>query len=361
MQMQYPLPARRPTQLATLAGLAVALLGTGCDVGGTPQGGGPRLETDSHASTAVTPPRDPARADGPGAQDPASEDDTRQDAAQLPNEVLLRQPGPAGDPGPAGAPPAPRPSRRCRDDELTPALCDRIEDALAAGYAHLTAPEAQVTAEKCGLMDIIHRLYDADELQAGAQLFERELQAAEGDEAARLRLLHRLLDPDAEVAAEDFDSLHFAVDRLTMPAAWCQAYALPLDFAGTLADARLEGGYAATHALMAMQFVRDNGCEAPFGEDEIGATADGLGALFSSAAADGEPVSDLTLEAAALLRQLRPESAEPDVFLGQVLDAQRADGGWTAVDPMDWHATALAVWYLNAVAYGASPEPLLVQ
>lgn len=156
-----------------------------------------------------------------------------------------------------------------------------------------------------------------------------------------------------------------SLDRETLLAIFCDRLELPADFRDTLMVNSAQGGYAATHVLLAHLFLRTSGCNLVLSD------ADVLEIQAQTAAAidlDDGGLSDLDVEAMALLAA----SGRMDLVPGQAVDAlyaaQLASGGWPLNAPIaipdpglptEDHATALALWFLLAQEVEGGFAPLL--
>lgn len=177
-----------------------------------------------------------------------------------------------------------------------------------------------------------------------------------------LRILRRIADHDnALQPADQAAALTAQVDQLTVPALYCDRTPLPASYAAMLRAANEAGGYQRTHALLALQWLRDNGCESP-------ATTEYENALVRAVAqlvvVDGG-ITDLELEAAALLSAYGRADALDGAFVDEAVAAQNEDGGWligTGETPgSDWHATTLGLYFLLHAYCGPRSYPPMLE
>lgn len=155
----------------------------------------------------------------------------------------------------------------------------------------------------------------------------------------------RLLDAGATLPRRPEDLVDNEIDRLTAPALWCDRFPMSVaDFDTALRTAARTGGYDLTHAALAFEWARENGC-LPAGQTEK--TRAMLVARLRALIATGK-TDDVQVEAGAMLDYLgeRP----PPALVERLRNTQRVDGGWPAVarGDSDDHTTTLALWVLLA-------------
>ena len=71
------------------------------------------------------------------------------------------------------------------------------------------------------------------------------------DRAPVLRVFRRVFDADNAIDPEDWKQVTIPTDQLLVSALYCDRLGLPPEFGDTLVRAVSQGGYAATHALLA--------------------------------------------------------------------------------------------------------------
>ena len=167
------------------------------------------------------------------------------------------------------------------------------------------------------------------------------------------RLYDRLDDPGVVANAAEIAGIRSETDRMTALALHCDRVALPENWPEVLRAASKAGGYALTHAALAVRWTIENGCAsasrlAPIVAlqrerlAEMAASRDLLEERYPNG-------TDLWLESIVMLYYLGGRAAVDDSLVREVVALQRADGGWplgrTAAGS-DPHATALAMWIL---------------
>jgi hypothetical protein len=194
-------------------------------------------------------------------------------------------------------------------------------------------------------LDVMHRRFGLEQFADALQRFDQVL-AEQPKELPLLRVFRRMADYDNPLRLEDLDAVEHPSDRLVVCALYCDRLELPPSFfAGMLEKAVSAGGYYLTHALLAViwlrQYGRDFALPDAFVENLYRANA----ALVND---DPRTVSDVKLEAAALLH-LAGQGARVDrAFVESVILTQDRKGGWgnTRDGRSDWHATILGLLLL---------------
>lgn len=205
-------------------------------------------------------------------------------------------------------------------------------------------------------MGLLHRRFGVSEFANALELYDAEL-PKHPDRAPVLRVLRRMFDANNPIQLEDFQQVKIQTDRLLVSALYCDRLGLPDSFADVLARAVGQGRYAATHALLAWTWIRENGCEltvpAGFFEDMCRAVAKII---------DEDPttVNDLKLEAGAFLCLAHQVDRVDLGFVRRVIAVRNEDGGWgTPVEGAgnpagsSWHSTILALMILLHVRFPA--------
>lgn len=203
-------------------------------------------------------------------------------------------------------------------------------------------------------MGLMHRRFGVPEFADTLERYD-EVLPEHPDRAPVLRVFRRMFDANNPIDPDDWDHVTIPTDRLLVSALYCDRLGLPPSFAEALGRAVSQGGYAATHALLAWVWIAENGCEISVPD---GFVDDMVGAVAAIIDADPTSVNDIKLEAAAFLCLAR-YSARVDLgFVRRVMAIQNADGGWGvpaegAGDPdgSSWHSTILALMILLHVRF----------
>lgn len=200
------------------------------------------------------------------------------------------------------------------------------------------------------LMNVAYRRFGIDPFSNSLASYD-QLLMSNPQNAAVLRVFRRIADNNNQLQAGDLNSISAETDKITVPALYSDRYSLSSEYPQLLNDAANGGGYLLTHALLASIWFKENGHEL---------SADFTLSLCTKSAAlirVDQTVTDLEVEAAALLYLSGQGSMVDPAFVQYVLDSQRADGGWSdnnaTSDPSNWHTTVLALLLLLHVEYPA--------
>ena len=211
----------------------------------------------------------------------------------------------------------------------------------------------------CLFLGSMRRRFD---LQAFADLPRKydELLAGGGPSPDFLAL-RRILHPKNVCPPAILAMIVSEANRVLGPALYCDRGEYPPNYRGTLRGAVDEGGYALTHAGLALAFMEAYGCDPPVHDprnfkDKV---VTKMAALLD--ASDG--TSDLEMESAAFLHLLGRGDLVPAGFVAAARAAQMPDGGWPGVSVLasDWHATAVGLWLLLETSRGEEEKRSLVK
>ncbi|WP_428103066.1 hypothetical protein [Candidatus Rariloculus sp.] len=195
-------------------------------------------------------------------------------------------------------------------------------------------------------MGLIHRRFGVKEFADCLERYD-EVLPEHPERAPVLRVFRRMFDANNPLQPDDWAHVTIQTDRLLISALYCDRLGLPASFAEALARAVSQGGYAATHALLAWVWVQENDCEPAV---PAGFVEDMYGAVTAIIDEDPTSVNDIKLEAGAFLCLAR-QSARVDLgFVRRVIRFQNDDGGWGRPvegagnpDESSWHSTILAL------------------
>lgn len=233
--------------------------------------------------------------------------------------------------------------------------------AIDAALAFLSSPDRQERPswQTYAILDYLQRRFGLDPRYSIERAYPREIWT--GEDAQMAARLGRLVDPAFVIAtpslAKDADWL----TNLMVRSLYCDA--LPADeaFLGEMAAryaedlARPEPGYLATHVILCVQWLREQGCaglaavempEAPLG--------DVLEGIVSRERAE----TDLAFEAMMLLYYTGEGTRVWDKWVETMAALQRPSGAWgyTPSDPDNGHPTVLALWVLLEQALPDAPR-----
>ena len=256
--------------------------------------------------------------------------------------------------------PSPDPANQNTDDKVEVAITNAINYIAQTqeSYALL-------------MLNVIYRQFSITEFKDTLQRYD---QLYGSSNLPLIPIWRRIADYDTSaVQPEDFDAVTDPLDRLTIPALFCDRRSLPDDYVDRLTNAVAmgfddvskstdpaninDGAYLLTHVLLATIWLQNNNCNLELPE---GFTSD-LYAMNAALIGDGSQVDDIQLEAAAFLYEAGQGNLVNPNFIQSVLDAQFTDGGWFADQEApyttDWHPSVLALMILLHVAHPAESYP----
>jgi hypothetical protein len=206
------------------------------------------------------------------------------------------------------------------------------------------------------LLDVMHRRFGIAEFADALQRYDQVV--VEGwREEALLRLFRRIADYNNPLRPGDLDAVYIDIDRLTVPALYCDRQGVSPNYTVMLDEAVRSGRYLLTHALLACIWIQENGCEVPVPDGFIENVYHANAALIG----DDPVVDDLELEAAALLYLAGQGALVDPAFVERVIAVQNNDGGWLSSSDMSgeshWHATVLGLLLLLHVENPSNSYP----
>ena len=209
------------------------------------------------------------------------------------------------------------------------------------------------------MLDVMYRRFGISEFADAPQIYDQAIEMNTQD-APIMRVFRRIADHDNHLQPGDLQSVTYELDRLTVPALYCDRYGLPDDYAAQLEQAANLGDYMLTHAVLSLIWVQENGCAMQLLNGFTQSLYQATAALINN---DGV-VDDLELEAAAFLYLAGQGSLVDNGFVNRAIAAQNYDGGWRPAsntpDESNWHTTAVGLLFLLHVEYpAASYSPML--
>ena len=199
-------------------------------------------------------------------------------------------------------------------------------------------------------LDVMHRRFGIVEFANSLQRFDQLIYLYSGN-PFDLRMFRRIADYNNLIHAEDLKRVRFELDRITLPALYCDRLDLPSNYLMVLEEGVSRGGYQLTHVLLAWIWIQENGCELELPDGFIEDMYHANAALINT-----DPiVTDLELEAAAFLCLAGQSELIDNSFLERVLASQDLDGGWGS--SKRWHTTILGLLYLLHMEFPSDTYP----
>jgi hypothetical protein len=273
--------------------------------------------------------------------------------------------------GHIGAAPAPALPRLPRADTLAPTEAagmapaqPALERAMAAAIGWLSREiVTSWPADAAAILAYLGRAYEAPGLDALAGSAVAAFDAEAAERQGLPRAYHRLFGLDPPLAVDELHTLPGLTAAVTAQALHCDRRPLAPGYRRALRRMADHGGYGLTHAVLALGWIAENGCDAGL-DSQADADADAdarraaalrddctqaLGAILD----DPRAPTDLKAETMAMLHYASQGARILPRHLRALLAAQRADGSWAALPGGDRghpHTTALALWALLGLA-----------
>jgi hypothetical protein len=227
---------------------------------------------------------------------------------------------------------------------------DPIAVAACLGYAPFVRGDFELPFDFL-IGDVTARRFGVSAL---SHLWEGYVESLKVHALLGYRAFARVGNAAAFLTAEELALLE-SLNDVTVPALFCDRYDLPAGYIPLLEDTLAQGGYDATHVLLALFWIRELGCTSPvdeaFYEDVLTVVAEIIDDWH-------EYTSDMEIEAAVFLAYLGEEARIPEGFAEGLAANQRSDGSWSDIpeddplgDPQRGHTTGLALWYLHEVLF----------
>jgi hypothetical protein len=205
-------------------------------------------------------------------------------------------------------------------------------------------------------LNVLYRRFGIAEFTNSLQKYD-ELLAKNPTNVAILRVFRRIADYNNTVQDSDFGAVTEDVDQITVPALYSDRRSLPDDYLSELNVAANSGDYLLTHALLATIWLQENHCDLPVPDDFKVSLYHATAGLIN----DDSVVTDLEIEASALLYMAGQGTLVSDAFVQRVIATQNYDGGWSHSSDVPvgsyWHSSVLALMLLLHVEFPAASYP----
>ena len=231
-----------------------------------------------------------------------------------------------------------------------------LHQAVAKAINFLDGYDMSLTPYGLLMLDVMYRRFGITEFADALQRYDQIL-AQNPPQAALLRVFRRIADYNNPLQPGDLDAVQNDLDRITAPALYCNRFGLSADYPKMVEQAVHSGGYMSPHVLLALIWIQENGCEAPFSEDFIESVYAANAALID----DDSVVTDLELEAAAFLYLAGQGTRVDNAFVERAIAVQNDNGSWPYSSDLPgesyWHASILGLMFLLHVKYPADSYP----
>ena len=234
----------------------------------------------------------------------------------------------------------------------------RTEPAIEGAVRFLSDPNHINEHAAYYFLDFAHRRFDiaafADTSQRYAQLAPNAPKPFTGVDA-----FERIIDARARRPSTLAPAMN-PIDQFTVVALYCDQVPPGADYMERMARLADEGGYALTHAALAIGWLEENRCDAP-----PAALRERIVKAMAAGVVADDRLDDIEIESAAFLYYLGRGDLVPRRFSASLLEAQNADGGWPEFWPdtqgrgSHWHPTLLALWVLLERADRGNGAPMI--
>lgn len=231
-------------------------------------------------------------------------------------------------------------SEEISDDELSDAISDSINFLKNSNEPHTLL-----------WLDVMFRRFGIGEFSNASKEYDQILEN-NPSQASQLRLFRRIMDYNNTLQVNDFNYIIVDLDKITLPALYCNRMNLPNDYSEKLEEAVNNGGYLLTHVLLASIWFEENGCQIPLSDNFLDRIYRDSAKLINN----DSRVEDLELEAATFLYLARKGDLVPNSFIKKVITTQNIDGSWGEKDHT-WHTTVLGSLLLLHIKYPSNLYP----
>ena len=170
-------------------------------------------------------------------------------------------------------------------------------------------------------------------------------------EQSNVDLFSRIVDYHRSINAAEIEKVTDELDRITLPALYCDRLDFPTNYSTLLQNGVSKGGYQLTHVLLAWIWIQENGGEIELPDGFIDNMYQANAALINS----DSTTTDLEMEAAAFLCLAGERELVDDSFVDWVIASQAVDGSWG--EKHSWHSTVLGLLFLLHVEFPCDDYP----
>lgn len=238
----------------------------------------------------------------------------------------------------------------------TPASATDIDGALQRSVLTLAASIPDVDdIPTLMVFDYLSRNWTVAELAPAAGVARDRLRA--GSELSEPGL-GRLVDP-AQAVPDPLPDPAAGQEQLLGAALYCDVVPVTSAFVDAFESQVDAGGRDATHAALALGWMKELGCDI----GALGGAGDRSVDAVATELARAKDVTDLSIEQAAFLAYLGVPDRIPAGWIARVIDAQRPDGAWGETPEAGapaWHTTLLATWLLLAAQRPGLGVPMVL-
>lgn len=199
-----------------------------------------------------------------------------------------------------------------------------------------------VATEQRLILDYLQRKFDLN-MKLSVNISPITTRTSADNYPLEIHFVERIAYPDKLVTAKPRNVLD-PMSWVTVYSANCDHTPLPKDFWTRVKQNYSHGGYEMTHIVLALSFMKDNGCTIPEEAEEIERE---VIAAMARLADDPGTNADLRYESIAFMMLAGSYDTVKREWIEKVLSEQRPDGSWSFTlndGRSNDHATTLALW-----------------
>ena len=218
------------------------------------------------------------------------------------------------------------------------------QEALRDGARYVESQFEYIDSASLMIIDYVGRRYGITELSGAAQA--AATRSARSDLTPDERSLARLVQPRATMSPLIGTAESRTTDALAI-ALHCDQIPPPATYLEDLASLAADGGFAATHAALAVGWLNELGCSSAASRALQTTLVISIEAAFHASVG----VIDLRAEQSAFALYLGGTSTRSIEWEQSIRSTQHSDGSWGQDGPgsqSSWHTTILAMWALAA-------------
>jgi len=159
--------------------------------------------------------------------------------------------------------------------------------------------------------------------------------------------LYRLVDKSFSVSKEQLKHEFYNImSELMLKSAYCDLYPVDNNFLNILEGEAIKGKYNLTHALLSLQWLKENGC---VNKEDVKNLEQSLIAKHIELIESADEFDDLTIEAVAFVQYCGYHHLVKEEWIQKIIAIQQKDGGWkwnSKNNNTDTHPSISALWSL---------------
>ncbi len=220
----------------------------------------------------------------------------------------------------------------------------KAEQAISKGEANLKGSITKIDSAERLFIAYLQRRFDLSK-DLDANTYPINIPQDKNVFSLQIQYLARMAYPDKILDTLPPSDINGAV-LTNIYAANCDVLPLPPTFWQSMEENHKAGGYSLTHVLLALAFMKDNGCSIPsYQQDLSSRTSEAMVKLMDNP----ETTPDMRYEIVAFLQLAGRYEMVKSEWIDQIVSEQLTDGGWLQKKDdrrASNHTTVLALWAL---------------